>query len=317
MRDWGFRAILSGVLGLSLIASACGSSGGGSPSGASSGTPIASQMILGGPPECPTRPFCQKGLVDKYGLKFKDFKPLDAGGPLTKAALDRGDIQIGLLFSSDGSIAAKGYVVLNDDKHLQNADNVVPVGRTAAIKTDAASLLNQIDAKLTTADLAGMNKSADIDKQDPAQIATDYLKKIGMAGGGPSGKGKITVAGFNFAESSILAQIYGQALKGIGYDVSYKLNLGSREVVEPALEKGDIDLYPGYAATELEFINKGKGEATSDPAATVKLLNGYLQPKGLLALDPSPAQDQNAFAVTKATADKYKLVNLSDLAKNG
>ena len=68
-----------------------------------------------------------------------------------------------------------------------------------------------------------------------AQIATDYLKKIGMTGSGGSGKGKITVAGFNFSESSILAQIYGQALKGTGYDVSYNLNLGSREVVEPAL----------------------------------------------------------------------------------
>ena len=92
MRDWGFRAILSGVLGLSLLASACGSSGGGSPSAGSSGKPIASQMILGGPPECPTRPFCEKGLMDKYGLTFKDFKPLDVGGSLTKAALDRGDI---------------------------------------------------------------------------------------------------------------------------------------------------------------------------------------------------------------------------------
>ncbi len=313
MRDWGFRAILAGVLGLSLLGSACGSSGGGSPS---TGTPIASQMILGGPPECPTRPFCEKGLEDKYGLKFKDFKPLDAGGPLTKAALDRGDIQIGLLFSSDGSIAAKGYVVLNDDKHLQNADNVVSVARAATVKADAQALLNQIDGKLTTAELTSMNKAADIDKQDPDKIAADWLKKAGISGAGGSGKGKITVAGFNFSESSILAQIYGQALKGIGYDVAYKLNLGNREVVEPALEKGDIDLYPGYAATELEFINKGKGEATPDPAATVAKLNTYLQPKGLIALTPSPAQDQNAFAVTKATADKYKISNLSDLAKN-
>ncbi len=314
MRDWGFRAILSGVLGLSLLASACGSSGGGSPS---SGTPIASQMILGGPPECPTRPFCEVGLQKTYGLKFKDFKPLDAGGPLTKAALDHGDIQLGLLFSSDGSISAKGYVVLNDDKHLQNADNVVPVGRSAALKPDAVSTLNQIDSKLTTADLQAMNKSADIDKKDPSQIAADYLKKIGFQGGGSPGAGKLTVAGFNFSESSIMAEIYGQALKAKGFDVTYKLNLGNREVVEPALEKGDIDLYPGYAATELEFINKGKGEATSDPAATTKLLNGYLQAKGLIALDPSAAQDQDAFAVTKATADKWHLVNLSDLAKNG
>src|SRR2546421_11197029 len=132
-----------------------------------------------------------------------------------------------------------------------------------------------------------------------------------------SPKGSITVASFNFSESAILAQIYGQALKAKGYTVAFKLNLGSREVVEPALEKGDIDLYPGYAATELEFINKAKGEATPDPAATVKLLNGYLQAKGLIALDPSAAQDQNAFAVTKETANKWHLVNLSDLAKNG
>ena len=85
------------------------------------------------------------------------------------------------------------------------------------------------------------------------------------------------MAGFNFSESSILAQIYGQALKAQGYNVTFKLNLGNREVVEPALEKGDIDLYPCYAATELEFINKGKGEATPDPAQTVSTLKAACQ----------------------------------------
>src|SRR5437879_4792902 len=115
-----------------------------------------------------------------------------------------------------------------------------------------------------------------------------------------SPKGTVTVASFNFPESAILAQIYGQALKAKGYTVQFKLNLGSREVVEPALEKGDIDLYPGYAATELEFINKGKGEATPDAAATVAKLNTYLEPKALKALNPSPATDENAFAVLKS-----------------
>lgn len=141
----------------------------------------------------------------------------------------------------------------------------------------------------------------------------------GSSGGGsPSGgtaKGSITVAGFNFSESSILANIYGKALAGDGYTVSYKLNLGNREVVEPALEKGDIDLYAGYAATDLEFVNKGKGEATGDAKATTDKLNTYLTPKGLKALTPSPALDANAFAVTKATADKYSLKTLSDLSK--
>src|SRR5437660_8688354 len=128
-----------------------------------------------------------------------------------------------------------------------------------------------------------------------------------------SPKGSITVASFNFSESAILAQIYGQALKAKGYTVAFKLNLGSREVVEPALERGDIDLYPGYAATELEFQNKGKGEATPDATATVAKLNTYLGPKNLKALDASPAVDQNAFAVLKS-GQYGKYTKLSDLA---
>jgi osmoprotectant transport system substrate-binding protein len=130
-------------------------------------------------------------------------------------------------------------------------------------------------------------------------------------------KGTLTVAGFNFPESSILAEIYGQALAHDGYTINYKLLLGTREVVAPALESGQIDLYPGYAATDLEFYNKSAGEANGDPVATTAKLNSHLQPLGLTALTPSPAVDQNAFAVTSATQKKYNLTTLSDLAPIG
>jgi osmoprotectant transport system substrate-binding protein len=270
-------------------------------------------MTLGGPPECPTRPFCEAGLVRVYGLHFKAFKPLDAGGPLTKAALDRGDIDIGLIFSSDSAYSTGKYVQLADDKHLQNADNVVPLIKTSKATPDVTALLNEIDGKLTTQDLIALNKSADVDKQDPDVIAKKWLTDHGYTSTSGSSTGTITVGALNFPESAIIAQIYGQALKGKGYTINFKLNLGSREVVEPALEKGDIDLFPDYAATELEFQNKGKGEATPDAAATVAKLNTYLSPKGLKALDPSPAVDQNAFAVLKS--GKFgKYTKLSDLA---
>ena len=134
---------------------------------------------------------------------------------------------------------------------------------------------------------------------------------------GTTSKGTITVAGFNFPESSILAELYGQALAHGGYTVNYKLLLGTREVIAPAIQSGQIDLYPGYAATDLEFYNKGAGEATGDAAATTAKLNARLQPLGLVALDPSQAVDQNAFAVTKATQTKYNLTKLSDLAPIG
>lgn len=142
----------------------------------------------------------------------------------------------------------------------------------------------------------------------------------GSTGGGATAspsKGTLTVAGFNFPESSILAEIYGQALAHDGYTINYKLLLGTREVVAPALESGQIDLYPGYAATDLEFYNKGAGEANGDAAATTAKLNSRLQPLGLTALTPSPAVDQNAFAVTKDTQTKYSLSKLSDLAAIG
>ena len=129
----------------------------------------------------------------------------------------------------------------------------------------------------------------------------------------PASKGTLTVAGFNFPESSILANLYGQALAHDGYTVNYKLNLGTRKVIAPALQSAQIDLYPGYAASELEYYNNSAGEATADPTATTAKLNTYLAKINAIALTPSAAFDGNAYAVTKATATKYNLTKLSDL----
>jgi osmoprotectant transport system substrate-binding protein len=78
-----------GVSTLSELAEACGDG----------------SLVLGGPPECPTRPFCQLGLEDAYGLEFADFRELDAGGPLTKAAIEQGEVSMGLVLSSDAALA--------------------------------------------------------------------------------------------------------------------------------------------------------------------------------------------------------------------
>ena len=121
-----------------------------------------------------------------------------------------------------------------------------------------------------------------------AVVATMVAACGGTTGGGTTNKGTIIVGGFKFPESSILAQIYGEALAHDAYTVTYKLNLGTREVVAPALKDGDIDLYPGYAATDLEYWNNKAGEATGDAAATTAKLNSHVQSQGLVALNPSP-----------------------------
>jgi osmoprotectant transport system substrate-binding protein len=145
--------------------------------------PVASTMVLGGPPECPQRPFCQLGLKNTYGLTFKEFKPLDAGGPLTVTALEGKQIDVGLLFTSDPSIVAKNFVLLDDDKHLQLADNIAPVVRKDLLSKDDGTitrLLNSISAKLTQAELNDMNKQVAVDKADSKVVAAAWLKKQGL-----------------------------------------------------------------------------------------------------------------------------------------
>lgn len=145
--------------------------------------PVAAQLVLGAPAECPQRPFCLIGLKATYGLTFKDFKPLDAGGPLTVAALDGKQIDIGLLFTSDPTIVAKSFVLLEDDKHLQLSDNIAPVVRDDLLAKDDGTikkLLNSISAKLSQDELNGMNKQVSVDKLDPKDVAKAWLKKQGL-----------------------------------------------------------------------------------------------------------------------------------------
>ena len=142
----------------------------------------AKEMVLGGPPECPTRPLCLQGFKTTYGLEFKEFKPLDAGGPITKEALEKGEIDVAVLFSSDGAIAARKFVVLEDDQHLQPAENVIPVIRSEKVSEDLEKALTELAPKLTTHDLSELNKRVDVDKEDPAEVAEAWLKEKGLGG---------------------------------------------------------------------------------------------------------------------------------------
>jgi osmoprotectant transport system substrate-binding protein len=141
-----------------------------------------------------------------------------------------------------------------------------------------------------------------------------FAAACGEAGSAAGSRGSLTVGAVDSPKYTLLAEIYGHALAHDGYAISYVIKLGNRDVVTPLVEAGLVDLYPGYAATDLEYFNKGAGQATNDAAATTAKLNAALRPFGLVALSPSPAVDQFAFAVTKATQARYKLAKVSDLA---
>jgi osmoprotectant transport system substrate-binding protein len=141
----------------------------------------ASQLVIGGPPELETRPAGIPGLKKVYGIEdFKEFKALDAGGPLTVSALKKGDIDVGRVFTTQGVIAEEGWVLLEEDKPLQPAQNIVPIGRKDAMADQVTSTLNALSAKITTEELTRLNKLVDVDKQDQEEVASDWLTQQGL-----------------------------------------------------------------------------------------------------------------------------------------
>jgi osmoprotectant transport system substrate-binding protein len=125
-------------------------------------------------------------------------------------------------------------------------------------------------------------------------------------------KGALTMGSKNLPGAQVLGQVYGQALQKNGYSMSYKENLGSTEVVFAALESGDLDLYPDYLNTVVQFLG---GNGGSDVTQVKAELDSLLQSRGIVATTPAPAVDVNGFYVQKKTATKYKLKTVSDLKR--
>jgi osmoprotectant transport system substrate-binding protein len=123
----------------------------------------------------------------------------------------------------------------------------------------------------------------------------------------------VTIASFNFPESVLLAEIYAQALEATDVRVKRETALGTRELVMPALVQGLVELVPEYAGSALLFF-AGAGSASADQDANHRALARQLSGFGVSALDASPAEDQNGFAVTRETASRFGLRTLSDLA---
>ena len=142
--------------------------------------PVASQLTLGGPPECPTFAYCEPGLEKVYGLHFAGFKSLDTAGPLSVAALKNGEVQVVELFSSDGNVLSNNFVALTDDKHLEGADYIVPVIRKSVDQKALVTALDNLDAKLTTDAISKLNLEVTQQKEQPAAVASAWLKSQGL-----------------------------------------------------------------------------------------------------------------------------------------
>lgn len=319
MRSFRSKAHGAILIVLALVLAACGSGVGGNDNGGEGdngdggGEPIASQMVLGGPPECPERPFCLPGLEETYGLEFESFQPLDVGGPQTVNALKNDRIQVGLLFSTSSAIVANDFVVLEDDQGLQQAENITPIVRDEVLDEAIESSLNAVSAALTTDNITELNGRVEIDGEDPGDVAADFIESEGITAEG-SGSGEVTVGAVSFAENQIVAEMYAQVLEEAGFSVSRQIDLRSREILYPAIESGEIDIAPEYVGTLNLFLDP-EAEGGSDPEAIRAELEPLLQDDGIAILEISEANDTNAFAVTSETADEFGLSSLSDLGE--
>ena len=144
----------------------------------------APQMVFGGPPECQERVYCLPGLAQAYGLHFRTFIPLDAGGPLTLQALEAGYVGVALLFSTDPAITAQHLVVLADNRGLQPAENVTPLVRRDVVARYGPRLLavlNAVSARLTTASLRALDAQAELPGSTPRKAAGTWLRAQRLA----------------------------------------------------------------------------------------------------------------------------------------
>jgi len=143
-----------------------------------------SDLKLGGPADCETNPFCLPGLKNTYGLDLAgNFTALDADA--VADTLEAGQVDVGVLFSTSGRIADEGWVLLDDDKTMLAADNVVPVIKdelTSSYGDDLTKTVNEVSAELTTDDLAELNKRYDVDKEDAKDVAASWLQDHDLGG---------------------------------------------------------------------------------------------------------------------------------------
>jgi osmoprotectant transport system substrate-binding protein len=140
----------------------------------------AKDLVLGGPPEFKTRRQGVVGLKDVYGLEFKEFRSLDTAGPVTVAALKKGDIQVANLFTTDPAVAVNDFVTLQDPKNLFSSQNVTPLVNKSAVNDTARTVLNAVSAKLDTETLTQLMRKVAVDKQDPDKVAKEWLKSVSL-----------------------------------------------------------------------------------------------------------------------------------------
>lgn len=137
---------------------------------------VSPNMVLGGPPETAERRAGVLGLRDLYSVEFKDFKAVDLGGPLTVSGLKSGNLDAAFMFTTQSALAENGFVALEDPKFMAVAENAVPLVRSEKLTSELQEVLNRVSAAITTESLIKMNRRVEVDKEEAARVAEDFVR---------------------------------------------------------------------------------------------------------------------------------------------
>jgi osmoprotectant transport system substrate-binding protein len=143
---------------------------------------LGKPVVLAATEECPERPFCQPGLEQTYGVQVSQVLPTGFGSPQTKEAVQSGEAQLGLVATTDATLDQFDLVLLDDDKSLQLADNLVPAVNADSATDGLVTALNSLADVLTTEDLTELNRQVDAERQEAADVARAYLEEKGLVG---------------------------------------------------------------------------------------------------------------------------------------
>lgn len=141
-------------------------------------------VTLAAAPDCEGRLDCEGGLSEQYGIDITEVLPLGYASDQTYQAVLDGEAELGQTSTTDGTLASQGLVVLEDDMQIQPAQNLVPAVSTEFLDANPglADILNPLMAALTTETLTELNGRVAVDREQPADVARDFLETEGLLG---------------------------------------------------------------------------------------------------------------------------------------
>ena len=284
-------------------------------------TASAQALRLAAPQDCPTNGGCAVGLAHTYGISVvPSFVALtDPDGGV--GALDDHLAEVAVVFSTNPDAGRSDLVRLADDRDMLGSEALMPVFRTATIKRFSTADQKLLRARvrltgalLTTRDLRGMNQLVR-DGRIPEAIAGEWVEGKGLTSlerhpvvrPGP----RILIGREAFDESTLVAETYAEALRGVGFRVTVVDVKGYRPEIFTAYGKQRINANIDYASSLLRYVA---------PKANAKALGAIrgalvapLAKKGLEALAPAQAADSNTFMMFRSAAAALGITRLSDL----